>query len=65
MATEQVTSSVPTSQPLQAWLARLGVSGKVLAIEAGKTIIVDQPEVIALANQHGLAIVSLESPGPS
>jgi UDP-2,3-diacylglucosamine hydrolase len=34
----------------------------VLAIEAGKTIIVDEPEVIALANQHGLAIVSIERP---
>jgi hypothetical protein len=34
MATDQVTSSVPTpsAQPLQAWLARLGLSGKLLAI---------------------------------
>jgi hypothetical protein len=34
MATEQVTSSVsaPSLQPLQAWLARLGLSGKLLAI---------------------------------
>lgn len=31
----------------------------VLAIEAGKTIIVDEPAVIALADRHGLAIVSL------
>jgi hypothetical protein len=33
MATEQVTSPAPapTAQPLQAWLARLGLSGKVLA----------------------------------
>ena len=35
--------------------------GKLLAIEAGKTIIVDQPEVIALANQHGIAIISLDN----
>src|SRR5439155_5422672 len=32
----------------------------VLAIEAHKTIIVDEPQVVALANQHNLAIVSLE-----
>jgi hypothetical protein len=36
MASEQVTSSVPASLPprqlLQAWLARLGLSGKILAI---------------------------------
>jgi hypothetical protein len=34
MATEQATSSVPAPalQPLQAWLARLGLSGKLLAI---------------------------------
>ena len=31
----------------------------VLAIEAGKTIIVDEAEVVALADKHGLAIVSL------
>jgi len=34
----------------------------VLAIEAGKTIIVDEAEVIALADKHGLAIVSVEFP---
>jgi hypothetical protein len=34
MASEQVTSSVqaPQVQPFQAWLARLGLSGKILAI---------------------------------
>jgi DUF1009 family protein len=32
-----------------------------LAIEAGKTIIVDQADVVALANKHGLAIVSRQS----
>jgi DUF1009 family protein len=31
----------------------------VLAIEAGKTIIVDRPAVLSLADEHGLAIVSL------
>jgi DUF1009 family protein len=34
----------------------------VLAIEAGKTIVVDQAEVIALADKHRLAIVSLKQP---
>jgi hypothetical protein len=29
-----------------------------LAIEAGKTIVVDQPEVVRLADQHGIAIVA-------
>jgi DUF1009 family protein len=38
-------------------LARAGAS--CLAIEAGKTIIVDEPEVIALADRHGIAIVSI------
>ncbi len=41
-------------------LAAAGAS--VLAIEAGKTIIVDEPEVIRLADKHGLAIVSRELP---
>lgn len=33
--------------------------GEVLAVEAGQTIIVDEPEVIALANRYGISIVSL------
>ena len=37
----------------------LAARASVLAIEAGKTIIVDEPEVIALADEHGLSIVSL------
>jgi DUF1009 family protein len=32
---------------------------RVLAIEAGRTIILDEPEVLALADRHGIAIVSL------
>jgi DUF1009 family protein len=32
---------------------------RVLAIEAQKTILLDQPEVIALANRYGLSIVAL------
>jgi DUF1009 family protein len=33
--------------------------GRVLAIEAGKTIILDQEETIALADRHGLTVVAL------
>jgi DUF1009 family protein len=44
-------------------LAAAGAS--VLAIEAGKTIVVDQAEVAALADRHGIAIVSVEQPPQS
>lgn len=37
----------------------LDAGGRVLAVEAGKTILIDQPEVLEFANQHGLVIVSL------
>jgi len=37
--------------------------GKVLAVEAAKTIIVDEPAVIEFANHHKLAIVSLNAEG--
>jgi DUF1009 family protein len=40
----------------------IAARASVLAIEAQKTIIVDEPEVISLANHHSLAIVSLERP---
>ena len=33
---------------------------RVLAIEAGKTIVVDQPDVVALADRLGMSIVALE-----
>jgi DUF1009 family protein len=33
--------------------------GRVLAIEAQKTIIIDQPETIALANRYGITVVAL------
>jgi DUF1009 family protein len=33
--------------------------GRVLAIEAGKTIILDQEETVTLADRHGLTIVAL------
>jgi DUF1009 family protein len=32
---------------------------RVLAIEAQKTIVIDQPDVIALADRYGLTIVAL------
>jgi DUF1009 family protein len=35
--------------------------GRVLAIEAGKTIVIDQAETLELANRLGLTIVALES----
>ena len=34
--------------------------GRVLAIEAHRTIVVDQPETVAFADRHGLVIVALE-----
>jgi UDP-2,3-diacylglucosamine hydrolase len=37
----------------------LAAGGSVLAIEAGMTIVVDEPDVVALADKHGLAIVSV------
>lgn len=35
---------------------------KVLAIEAGRTIVLDQPEFTAYANEHRLVVVALEHP---
>jgi DUF1009 family protein len=37
--------------------------GRVLAVEAGRTILLDAPQVIDLADRRGLAIVALESEG--
>ena len=34
---------------------------KVLAIEAGKTILLDEPQVIALADRYGLCIVAIRT----
>ncbi len=36
---------------------------KVLAIEAGKTIIIDEPQVMQFADKHGLAIVAVGENG--
>jgi len=38
----------------------VAAGGKVLAIEAGRTIIIDQPHVIEFANRHKLVVVALE-----
>ena len=37
--------------------------GRVLAIEAGRTIVVDQPQVIEFANRHKLVVVALDDAG--
>jgi len=39
-------------------LSRAG--GRVLAIEAGKTIVLDQEQTVALADRHGIVVVALE-----
>ncbi|MCI0357552.1 MAG: UDP-2,3-diacylglucosamine diphosphatase LpxI [Planctomycetaceae bacterium] len=39
----------------------MAAGASVLAVEAGKTIVVDRDEVVALADKHGLAIVALDS----
>jgi DUF1009 family protein len=36
--------------------------GRTLAIEAGKTILIDQDDTVALANRYGITIISLCSP---
>jgi DUF1009 family protein len=38
----------------------IAARGKVLAIESSKTIVIDQDEVVRLADQHGLSIIALE-----
>ncbi len=37
--------------------------GRVLAVEAGRTILLDEPDVIEFANLHGVAIVAVEPNG--
>jgi DUF1009 family protein len=39
--------------------------GRVLAIEAHRTIVVDQPEVVEFANRHRLVVMALVNPGGS
>jgi DUF1009 family protein len=40
--------------------ALVAAGGRVLAIEAGRTIIIDEPEVIAYADRHKLVVVALD-----
>lgn len=40
----------------------VAAGGRVLAIEAGRTILLDEPEVVDFANRNKLVIVSLVSP---
>jgi UDP-2,3-diacylglucosamine hydrolase len=37
--------------------------GKLLAIEAGRTILVDQPEFVEFAERHGIIVVALDQEG--
>jgi len=39
----------------------LKAGGRVLAIEADKTIVLDREEMVALANRHGITIVALDA----
>jgi len=47
---------------LQTLQTLVEAGGKVLAIEAGRTILLDEPEFIAFANEHHLVVVALEPP---
>ena len=38
----------------------IAAGGKVLAIEAGRTIILDEPQVVDFANRHKLTIVAID-----
>lgn len=39
--------------------------GKVLAVEAGKTIVIDEADTVALADRYGITIVALNAPADS
>ena len=41
----------------------VAAGGRVLAVEAGRTIILDQPQVIAFADRHKLVLVALDANG--
>lgn len=53
---------VPTIGP-QTIQTMVEARARVLAIEAGRTILLDAAEVIDLANRHKLVLVALEHPG--
>ena len=52
---------VSTSPPsaCKRWRRLAAAGGRVLAIEAGRTILLDAPAVIALADRHHLVIVAV------
>jgi UDP-2,3-diacylglucosamine hydrolase len=50
---------VPTVGPSTIQSIR-AAGGKVLAIEAGKTILIDEAETVRLANEAGITIISRE-----
>lgn len=39
----------------------VAAGAKVLAVEAGKTILIDQPQAIEFANRHQLVVVALDA----
>jgi DUF1009 family protein len=43
----------------------LAAGARVLAVEARRTIIIDEPEVIEFANRHKLVLVALDGPEPA
>jgi hypothetical protein len=47
---------------LQTLQTLVAAGGRVLAVEAGRTILLDGPEAIDFANRHHLAIVALDAP---
>jgi len=51
---------VPTIGPTTIQ-SMINSGGKVLAIESEKTIVIDQPEVLRLADRHGLTIVAVNA----
>jgi DUF1009 family protein len=51
---------IHAAKPLFAW-GQPG--GRVLAIEAGKTIVLDRDDTVALADTYGLTIVALSPNG--
>jgi UDP-2,3-diacylglucosamine hydrolase len=54
---------VPTVGP-QTIRMMTSAGGMVLAIEAGKTILLDESEVVSLADRAGIAVVAVPSDGP-
>jgi DUF1009 family protein len=38
----------------------VAAGGRVLAVEAGRTILIDEPQVVAYAERHGLTVIALD-----